>query len=132
MRVAALADIHGNLAALEAVLAEIDRTDVDLITCNGDVAAGPQPSETLALFRSLGERVKIVRGNADREVGVGFNAEMKADEEAQSPVRWVAEQLEPSDRDYLAALPEHLRSRTDAVLSRIAANGHGDTDGGDA
>ena len=68
--VAALYDIHGNLAALEAVLAEVpgDAT----IVVGGDVCAGgEQPSETLARLRGLGDRVRWVRGNADRELYPG-------------------------------------------------------------
>jgi Icc-related predicted phosphoesterase len=41
MRVAALYDVHGNLPALEAVLDEIARADVDAIVVGGDVVAGP-------------------------------------------------------------------------------------------
>jgi putative phosphoesterase len=65
--VAALYDIHGNLPALEAVLAEVpgDAT----IVVGGDICAGgEQPSETLARLRGLGDRVRWVRGNADREL----------------------------------------------------------------
>jgi putative phosphoesterase len=64
-RVAALYDVHGNLPALEAVLAEVD---ADLILVGGDVVAGPWPSETLELLRKLGDRVRFIRGNADREL----------------------------------------------------------------
>jgi predicted phosphodiesterase len=65
LRVAALYDIHGNLHALEAVLAEVD---ADLILVGGDVVAGPWPSETLERLRELGERVHFIRGNAEREL----------------------------------------------------------------
>jgi putative phosphoesterase len=68
--VAALYDIHGNLAALEAVLAEVP--DDATIVVGGDVCAGgDQPSETLARLRGLGNRVRWVRGNADRELFAG-------------------------------------------------------------
>jgi putative phosphoesterase len=68
--VAALYDIHGNLAALEAVLAEVP--DDATIVVGGDVVAGgDQPAETLARLRALGERVRWVRGNADRELFPG-------------------------------------------------------------
>jgi len=66
LRVAALYDVHGNLPALEAVLAEIPE-DVPIVV-GGDVAAGPWPSETLERLRALGDRVHWIRGNADREV----------------------------------------------------------------
>ena len=68
--VAALYDIHGKLAALDAVLAEVP--DDATIVVGGDVCAGgEQPSETLARLRGLGDRVRWVRGNADRELFPG-------------------------------------------------------------
>jgi putative phosphoesterase len=68
--VAALYDIHGNLAALEAVLADLP--DDATIVVGGDVVAGgDEPSETLARLRGLGDRVRWVRGNADRELFPG-------------------------------------------------------------
>jgi putative phosphoesterase len=70
MPVAALYDVHGNLAALEAVLAEVP--DDATIVVGGDVCAGgDEPSETLARLRGLGDRVRWVRGNADRELFPG-------------------------------------------------------------
>ncbi len=52
MRVAVVSDIHGNLTALEAVLAEIDREQPDEIWCLGDVVGyGPQPNECCRLVR---------------------------------------------------------------------------------
>ncbi len=68
--IATLYDIHGNLAALEAVLAEVP--DDATIVVGGDVCAGgAQPSETLERLRGLGERVRWIRGNADRELMPG-------------------------------------------------------------
>lgn len=64
MRVAALGDIHGNLPALEAVLADVARADVDAIVVPGDTISGPWPAECFdAVSGAL-----VVRGNADREV----------------------------------------------------------------
>jgi putative phosphoesterase len=68
--VAALYDIHGNLAALEAVLAEVP--DDATIVVGGDICAGGErPSETLTRLRGLGDRVAWLRGNADRELYPG-------------------------------------------------------------
>ena len=65
--IAALYDIHGNLAALEAVLAEVP--DEATILVGGDVVAGgPQAAETLERLRALGGRVRWVRVNGDREL----------------------------------------------------------------
>jgi putative phosphoesterase len=71
VRIAALYDIHGNLPALEAVLAEVDAAGVDRVLVGGDVVAGPFPAECLDALDALGERVSYVRGNADREVLAG-------------------------------------------------------------
>ena len=65
--VATLYDVHGNLRALEAVLAEVP--DDATIVVGGDICvAGDQPSETLERLRGLGDRVVWIRGNADREL----------------------------------------------------------------
>jgi putative phosphoesterase len=66
VRVAAISDIHGNLPALEAVLAEVDGDGVDEIVVAGDTAHGPWPAEIVDLLVERGAR--CVRGNADREV----------------------------------------------------------------
>ena len=53
--VAILADIHGNLAALQAVLADVHAQAPDALLWGGDlVMNGPRPAETLALVRELG------------------------------------------------------------------------------
>ena len=67
MSVAALYDIHGNLAALEAVLAEVPE-DATIVVGGDVVAAGPQPAEVLERLRGLGDRVRWLRGNVDREL----------------------------------------------------------------
>jgi putative phosphoesterase len=103
VRVAALYDIHGNLPALEAVLEEIEREEVDAIVFGGDIIAGPMPRHTLERVLGLGERAHLIRGNADRivlefrrgmrEGGVGF-----AD-------AWVGEQLSEEQAELLENLP---------------------------
>jgi putative phosphoesterase len=68
--IATLYDVHGNLRALEAVLAEVP--DEATIVVGGDVVAGGEaPAETLERLRALGERVVWIRGNADRELKPG-------------------------------------------------------------
>jgi putative phosphoesterase len=69
VRVAALADVHANAPALEAVLAELEHEHVDLIVFCGDLTWGPLPLETLELVRAIERPVRFVRGNADRMVG---------------------------------------------------------------
>jgi len=70
MPVATLYDVHGNLRALEAVLAEVPKDAT--IVVGGDVCAGgDEPGDTLERLRALGDRVHWVRGNADRELTPG-------------------------------------------------------------
>src|SRR3954454_12117764 len=69
MRVAALADVHGNAAALAAVLDDVGTAGVDAIVFCGDLTWGPLPKETLELVRSIALPTHFVRGNADRMVG---------------------------------------------------------------
>src|SRR5437879_4549054 len=75
MRVAVLADVHGNLPALEAVLSEVTATGVDAIVLNGDLATGPMPAETLDRLAELGDLAIWVRGNADRELVTAYDGE---------------------------------------------------------
>ncbi|WP_428963225.1 metallophosphoesterase family protein [Micromonospora fluostatini] len=100
-RVAVLSDIHGALPALEAVLAEPDVASADLVVLTGDLAAGPQPVETLDLLATLGDRARWVRGNADREL-VEARAGVPSGIEVSD---WGARQLRDDQVDRLAALP---------------------------
>src|SRR5512134_474106 len=72
MRVAALADVHGNATALAAVLEEVERESADLVVFCGDLTWGSLPRETLALVRGLGIPARFVRGNGDRVVGASL------------------------------------------------------------
>lgn len=67
-RVAVLADVHGNVPALEAVLAEPDVRTADLVVFCGDLTWGAEPDRTVAAVQALGARALCVRGNADRAV----------------------------------------------------------------
>lgn len=109
MRIAALYDIHGNLPALEAVLAEVETAEADVILVGGDVASGPMPAQTLTLLRSLGDRARFIRGNADRVLDFAGGDSGDAGLWARRR-RWVAEQLGDEALSFLAGLP------LDAVL----------------
>jgi putative phosphoesterase len=104
-RVAALYDVHGNLPALEAVLAEVEALDVDLVVVGGDVASGPMPGETLAALRALGERAVWIRGNGDRALAEGAPPAAQP-EEWDERERWTRDQLSDEERAFLGGLPE--------------------------
>jgi predicted phosphodiesterase len=73
MRAAVLADIHGNLPALDAVLAEVDAAGADAIVLLGDIALGPMPAQTLDRLAALGDRAVWVHGNCEREMVTAFD-----------------------------------------------------------
>ena len=99
--VATLYDVHGNLPALEAVLAEVPGDA--LIVVGGDVAVGPFPQETVDRLRGLGERVKWIRGNADRELVRG-----EAGLAPPDVLEWVRSRLEPATIEWLGQLAPTL------------------------
>jgi putative phosphoesterase len=100
MRVAVISDVHGNLPALEAVLAEVRREAPDLIVSCGDVASGPMPAETIELMRTLGD-ARFVMGNADRGLMVEFDGNPLPP--LPGPFAdWCAKQISREQRDFLA------------------------------
>jgi predicted phosphodiesterase len=104
LRVALIADIHGNLAACAAVLAEIERESPQAVVCLGDVAAtGPQPRDVIALLRQL--NCPMVMGNADAELLHPIAAaEPDSDASRIADIsRWGAAQLDERDRHFLAS-----------------------------
>jgi diadenosine tetraphosphatase ApaH/serine/threonine PP2A family protein phosphatase len=104
MRVAVISDVHANLYALEAVLAEIDREPPDAIWCLGDtVGYGPRPNECCDLVR---ERADLVlTGNHDLlALGSAEVAPGEFNPEAAEASRWTAEQLSEASRRFLEPL----------------------------
>jgi putative phosphoesterase len=106
VRVAAIADIHGNLPALEATLRAVEQEAPDLIVVCGDVASGPLPVETLAVLKNL-KRARFVRGNADRGLVAAFDGTEKP-KLAGPAADWCAAQISADDRDFLAAFEETI------------------------
>jgi putative phosphoesterase len=104
MRVAAISDIHGNLPALEAVLAEVERERPDLLVFGGDVASGPMPAETIELLLRL-QNARFVRGNADRGLIDEFDG-MPAGEMPGPFGGWCAQQITKPQRDFLASFED--------------------------
>lgn len=111
MKIAALYDIHGNLPALEAVRRDLESIRPEVIVVGGDIVSGPMPRQTLEYLRQLPGHVVALRGNADREVVAAFDNQPPAPnlpEAVREITQWVAQQLEPEQRDFLARLPERV------------------------
>jgi predicted phosphodiesterase len=108
MRYAIIADIHANLAALTAVLKDIDeKSDIDEIWCLGDIVGyGPEPTECIRLIQE--RNIVSISGNHD--LGVTGQLEMEFfNPAAAAACRWTAEKLNPVDIRYLADLPKTLK-----------------------
>jgi predicted phosphodiesterase len=105
MRIAAISDIHGNLPALEAVLADIEVQGADVIVNLGDIASGPLwPRETLARLMPLG--LPTIAGNHERQVLTDPSGVSDA---------FAAAQITDEQRAWFAALPK-TRWLTDDVF----------------
>jgi len=106
LNVLLLADIHANVAALEAVLRDAESRPFDAIWCLGDVVGyGPDPNESVERLRDL--RPKMVVGNHDWAVLERLSmADFNPD--AQSSCIWTRHELDPPGAEYLQGLPQVL------------------------
>ncbi len=120
MVLAALYDIHGNLPALQAVLAEIHREPVDHILIGGDVLPGPMPIECLDLLTQAEIPTHVILGNGDREVlahmrGIETDWYRNARQEWRDPIDWTAQQLRPEHETLLTSWPATVTLPIDGV-----------------
>ena len=102
MRIALLSDVHGNLPALRAVLADVDTTRVDETWCLGDlVGYGAEPNGCVALAR---ERCDLVlAGNHDLVVTGAISISDFSDN-AAAAARWTREHIDPEALEFLSGL----------------------------
>jgi predicted phosphodiesterase len=113
MKIAVLSDIHGNLAALRAVLDEVDREGVDQVVNLGDILSGPlQPAETADLLMARG--FPTIAGNHERQL-------LRLKERAQpfdplSSDGHAAAQLQPRHWEWLRSLPAQHWLAPDVLL----------------
>lgn len=103
MPVAVISDIHGNLAALQAVLADIRRRGINRVVCLGDIAfKGPQPAECLAAVRSVSDTA--LSGNT--EIWLLQGPTPGAPPFVDAVRAWTLPHLDVGDLQYLQSLPE--------------------------
>jgi predicted phosphodiesterase len=105
MRTAVLADVHGNLPALRAVLAQLDREPVDAIVVAGDVCGGPLVRDSLELLEARPEPLHWIAGNSERETVGMFDGGEIADGAPGRADAWSSGQLDRRWRDSLAGWP---------------------------
>ncbi len=111
MKIACIGDVHGNLPALEAVLAHASQQGASAIWNIGDfVGYGPFPEEVVQLLRERG--AVSIRGNYDRKT---LQIPKKRDKWSKTKTaekllafQWAYDHLSPDSRAYLASLPEQI------------------------
>jgi diadenosine tetraphosphatase ApaH/serine/threonine PP2A family protein phosphatase len=114
MNHAVISCLHANLAAVEAVLDDIDAQGIETITCLGDlVGYGPQPNEVVALVRRRG--IPSCQGCWDEDIIDGLNAcecsypSQLAERRGHRAHHWTADTLTEENKAFLAELPMTLR-----------------------
>lgn len=109
MRIAVMSDIHGNLWALDAVLADIARRNVAATVNLGDILSGPLlPAETADRLMALD--LPTIRGNHERQVLAHDPARMGASD------RWAHDHIGPAHRAWIASLPASMRWQDDVLM----------------
>ena len=120
MRVAIFSDIHGNLQALESVLADIPAQKPDAVYCLGDlVGYGANPNEVTGRVRR--ENIPTIMGNYDD--GVGFDRdecgcayrEDAERERGQRSLEWTKAQVTADHKAYLRTLTPEIRFEADGT-----------------
>ncbi len=114
MRIAVVADLHGNLPAFRAVLDDAAKIGCDAIWCAGDVVGrGPHPNEVTELLRALD--VPTVQGNWDEAVGMDRDysgalwPSRETEEMGEVSLAWTKERLTDENRAWLRNLPTSQR-----------------------
>src|SRR5688500_12885744 len=131
-RVAALYDIHGNLPALEAVLAEVRDADVEALVVGGDVIPGPMPRECLDLLNDTGIPTRFIHGNGESAAleARGGGALAKVPEAFREGIRWSASQLPDESVAQIAEWPPTTQLEVDGLGKVLFchATPHSDTE----
>lgn len=103
MRYAIVSDIHANIRAWEAVLADIRTQGVDVIVCLGDVVGyGPKPAEVLEAVRSVTDH--FVLGNHDA-AAVGMMDYSIFNDHARQAIEWTITELSSDAKQFLSSVP---------------------------
>jgi putative phosphoesterase len=122
VRVAVLADVHGNAPALAAVLEEIERESVDRLVFLGDLSWGSFPAETLELAMAHADRASFVRGNADRDLVEAYDRLEQGDEVSER-ARWMVRRHGREHRDFLAGFRESAVLEVEGVGQTLFCHG---------
>src|SRR5258707_13006363 len=127
MRFAILSDIHANLEALEAVLADARERRCTHFVCLGDVVGyNASPAECIERVREL--NCPVVKGNHDEEATLSASSE-RFNELAEHAIQWTRDNLADQDKEWLRRLPLQKRVHDFTIWhATLATPGQGDYD----
>jgi predicted phosphodiesterase len=126
LRVAVLGDVHGNIAALEAALADMKRHKPDRLVITGDlVMMGPRPAEVVDRMRKLeSDGALVIAGNtdiavADFDYAAAFPWMEQVSTGHRAAAEWAHEQLSDDQLDWLRRLPAERRLWSDGLMALV-------------
>lgn len=103
MRYAIVSDIHANIRAWDAVLADLRSQGAEVIVCLGDVVGyGPKPAEVLEAVQAVTNH--FVMGNHDAAT-VGIMDYAIFNDDARQAIEWTMTELSPEAKHFLASVP---------------------------
>lgn len=109
MKFAVISDIHGNMEALSATLADIKKEDIKNIYICGDLAmAGPEPTKTIDFIKDELPKhfnIKVLQGNTDEMIAKGI---FPPDEVMKNSLEYLLQEITPTQKEFLANLPAQI------------------------
>lgn len=121
MRFAIVSDIHGNLPALNAVIEDADRNNVDSFIFAGDYClSNPYPDECISRIRNLDKKY-IIRGNEEKYLENLIGKDQSTWTDGQMQISYYGYQkISPDNREYLLSMPEQMKLVCDGITLHMA------------
>lgn len=114
MKIGLISDIHGNIKALDAVLEQLEKENIDKIICLGDFVGGaPMSEEVIQKIINMGKKLVAVRGNRERYIIEGMpkvvhDEKMKISDEQLQRNEWLKKELSGSSKEFILKLPKEI------------------------
>lgn len=114
MKIGLISDIHGNKKALDAVLEQLKKENIDKIICIGDLVGGaPMSEEVVQKIIHIRKKIIAVRGNRENYIIEGLpkmvhDEKMKISDEQLQRNEWVKKELSDSSIEFISKLPKEI------------------------
>ena len=126
MKIGLISDIHGNKKALDAVLEQLEKKNIDKIICIGDLVGGaPMSEEVVQKIINMGQKVVAVRGNRERYIIEGMpnvvhDEKMKISDEQLQRNEWIKKELSDLSIEFISKLPKEIMCEIEGKKIYIA------------